>query len=278
MSAAHPGRRRIHQFVSGGGEFLPVEGEASLGGAHLHFGAVTDLAFQYLMRQRILQPALDHPLQRTRAIDRIVAGMGQPFGGFLVQRDLDLAVGQKTREPPDLDMHDLVHVHPREAVKQDDLVQPVEEFGTEMSPHRRHHLGAGMLLVAVFVGREEFSAQIRSEDDHRVAEIHGAALAVGQAAIVQHLKQHIEHVAVRLFDFVEQDHLIGPAPHRFGEDTALFITNITGRSADQPRHRMLFHELAHVDAHHGGVVVEQERRQRLGEFGLAHAGRAQEQE
>ena len=41
---------------------------------------------------------------------------------------------------------------------------------------------------------------------------------------------------------------------------------------------MLLHELAHVDAHHGVLVVEQEFRQRLGELGLADAGGTEEQE
>ncbi len=41
---------------------------------------------------------------------------------------------------------------------------------------------------------------------------------------------------------------------------------------------MLLHELAHVDAHHRGVVVEEILGQRLGQFGLAHAGGAEEQE
>ena len=37
-------------------------------------------------------------------------------------------------------------------------------------------------------------------------------------------------------------------------------------------------ELAHVEADHGGLVVEQRRRERLGELGLADAGRSEEEE
>ena len=40
--------------------------------------------------------------------------------------------------------------------------------------------------------------------DERVSEIHRAALAIGEAAIVEHLEQHIEDVVVRLLDFIEQ--------------------------------------------------------------------------
>ena len=41
---------------------------------------------------------------------------------------------------------------------------------------------------------------------------------------------------------------------------------------------MLLHELAHVDPHHRGLVVEEERGQRLGQLGLADTGRPEEHE
>jgi hypothetical protein len=72
--------------------------------------------------------------------------------------------------------------------------------------------------------------------------------------------------------------LIGSPPHRLGQHAALLVADIAGRGADQPRHGVLLHELGHVDAHHRGVVVEEERGERLGELGLADAGRAEEHE
>ena len=42
-------------------------------------------------------------------------------------------------------------------------------------------------------------------DDDRVLEIDGAALAVGDAAVVEHLQQHVEDVVVRFLDLVEED-------------------------------------------------------------------------
>ena len=41
---------------------------------------------------------------------------------------------------------------------------------------------------------------------------------------------------------------------------------------------MLLHVLAHIDAHHGPLVVEQEFSDRAGQLGLAHSGRTEEQE
>src|SRR5579864_7306884 len=47
--------------------------EAQGAGADVHGGAVRDAAFEDLLRQRVLQLALDHPLQGPRAVDRVVA-------------------------------------------------------------------------------------------------------------------------------------------------------------------------------------------------------------
>ena len=109
-------------------------------------------------------------------------------------------------------------------------------------------------------------------------EVHRAALSVGQTPVVEHLQQHVEHIRVRLLDLVEQDHLVGPPPHRLGQAAAFLIADIARRGADQPRDRVLLHVFRHVDAHHRALVVEQEFGERLGELGLADAGRPEEQE
>ena len=54
---------------------------------------------------------------------------------------------------------------------------------------------------------------------------------------------------MRLFDFVEQDDAVGLAAHGFGQLAAFVVPHIAGRRTDEPRHGMLFHVLAHVEAH-----------------------------
>ena len=121
-------------------------------------------------------------------------------------------------------------------------------------------------------------AEVRRHDDHGVAEVDGAALAIREAAVVEHLQQNVEHIRMRLLDFVEQDHGIRTAAHGFGELTAFVISHVSRRRADEPRDGVFLHELGHVDAHHRLFGVEQELGQRLAELGLADAGRAEEQE
>jgi hypothetical protein len=99
-----------------------------------------------------------------------------------------------------------------------------------------------------------------------------------RAAVVEHLQQDVEDVRVGLLDLVHQDHAVGPAAHGLGQVAALLVADVAGRRADQPGHRVLLHELGHVDAHHGLFGVEQELGQRLAQLGLADAGGAEEQE
>src|SRR5207244_1696824 len=68
------------------------------------------------------------------------------------------------------------------------------------------------------------------------------------------------------------------AAHRLGQAAAFLIADIARWGADEARDRVLLHELRHVDAHHRTLVVEQEFGERLGELGLADAGRPEEQE
>ena len=138
-----------------------------------------------------------------------------------------------------------------------------------------HHLVARAQVGPVL---EELAADVRRHDDDGVAEVDRSSLTVGQAPVVQQLQQRVEHVRVRLLDLVEQDHGVGPAPHRFGQLPALVVADVSGRRADEPRHRVLLHVFGHVDADHVRLVVEQEVGERPRQLGLADAGRAQKDE
>mmetsp|Transcript_6937 Transcript_6937/g.11067 ORF Transcript_6937/g.11067 Transcript_6937/m.11067 type:complete len:310 (-) Transcript_6937:83-1012(-) len=148
-----------------------------------------------------------------------------------------------------------------------------------MGTHRIHHIAARRARVRS-VGQlaEGLRPKVRGQDNQRLFEIRRPALSVGQHPIVQHLQQHVEHIRMRLFDLIKEDHLIRTPPHRFGQNPALVIADIARRGANQPRDRMLLHELRHVDANHGPIVVKQKLGQGFGQLGLAHARWTKEQE
>ncbi len=83
---------------------------------------------------------------------------------------------------------------------------------------------------------------------------------------------------MRLFDLVEQDHLIRTPTHGLGQHTAFVIAHIARRRADQTSHGMFLHKLGHVDAHHSAVVVEQILGHGFGQLCLTNTGRTQKQE
>ena len=52
--------------------------------------------------------------------------------------------------------------------------------------------------------RDVARAEVGGQDQHGVLEVHDAALAVGEPAVLQHLQQRVEHVRVGLLDLVEE--------------------------------------------------------------------------
>ena len=175
-----------------------------------------------------------------------------------------------------------------ELVEHDDVVDAVEELGAEVLLQLvvdlvLHPLVVRALVVALGEARARPpwrcpGAQVRREDDDGVLEVDRPALAVGQPAVLQHLQERVVDLLVRLLDLVEQHHRERLAPHLLGELAALLVADVPGRGTEEPRGGVAVVELAHVDLDERVVLAEQEVRQRLGQLGLTHTGRAGEDE
>ena len=125
---------------------------------------------------------------------------------------------------------------------------------------------------------DDLAAQVRGHDDDGVAEIDGPSLTVGQPSVIEHLEQDVEHVAVSLLDLVQEHDRVGTAADRLGESSPFLVADVAGRSADQAGHVVPLAVLAHVDADHRRLAVEEELREGPGQLGLAHARGTQEEE
>ena len=122
------------------------------------------------------------------------------------------------------------------------------------------------------------AGQVGGHDEHGVGEVDRATLAVGQPPVLQDLEEDVEDVGVGLLDLVEQDHGVGAAAHRLGQLAALLVADVARRGPHQPGDVVLLLVLAHVDADHGPLVVEEVLGQGPGQLGLAHPGRPEEEE
>ena len=88
--------------------------------------------------------------------------------------------------------------------------------------------GIGLGLQAVV---QQVAAEIGGHEDDGVAKVDLAPFTVSHESTIKHLVKQIEHVAVRLFDLVQQHNTVGPLPLGFGQHTALAIADVTGRRA-----------------------------------------------
>src|SRR5208283_2745420 len=91
------------------------------------------------------------------------------------------------------------------------------------------------------------------------------------------LEEHVPDVRVRLLDFVKQDHGVRAPSDRLGELTPLLVTDVAGGRADESGDGVLLHVLAHVEADHRALVVEQKLGQRARQLRLADPGGSQEE-
>ena len=157
---------------------------------------------------------LNEPLQRAGPEDRVVAGVGQPAWRRRNHRVRRRAARRCSRARAGC--HDLAMSVLGQRPELDDLVDAVQELRLE-----------GVAQVPPVIGRH---------DQHGVGEIDRPALAVGQAAVVEHLQQDVEDVGVGLFDLVEQHDRVGAPADGLGQLAALLVAHVAGRGADEPGH------------------------------------------
>ncbi len=230
---------------------------------------------QNLQGQGILQLSLNGSLEGAGAVDGIIAFLGQEPPGCLGQFQPDVPFGQQRPQPTQLDVHDLHQILHGQGVEDDDLVYAVQEFRAEVAVQLLQHPLLGCLRPQLL---DPVATYIGGHDDHGVLEVDRPPVAVGQAPVVQDLEQEVEDFRMGLLDLVEEDHAVGATPHRLSQLATFLVTHIAGRRTNHTGHRVALLVLAHVQADHGLLVIEEELSQGPAQLGLAHARGAQEDE
>ena len=123
---------------------------------------------------------------------------------YAASGELDVhAVGNQTlTQVVHQQVRDLGEILARELLEHHNVVDTVEQLGAEQALElahraaadltRREALLAGGAKANARILRDLASAHVGRHDDHGVAEVDRLALAIGQAALLQHLQQNVE--------------------------------------------------------------------------------------
>src|SRR5699024_35674 len=215
----------------------------------MHRIAVADLASEQLASELVTNGLLNQATQRTSTIIWVVAALGEPVLGREINIEFQTALLQTRRQALQLDIDDALKQFRRQWFKDNHVLKTINKLRLECLLHSCHDL----LTVAT-------GAEIRGQNDNRIAEIDGAALAIGPAAIGTPLQQDTEDIRVGFLNFIEKHQRVRTTTHCLGELTASLVADISRRRTDKTCNRVLLAVLRHVDANHRGFIIEQELR------------------
>ena len=225
--------------------------------------------------------ALQIPLERSCTINWIIRLVDDELFGAVCQLQRNLFCLQPLLQILHQQVDDAADVLAAQRFIKDDFVQTVEELRSEAGFQQRVDLI--LCLLADFAVRRDAlqnigGTQVGGQDDDGVFKIHRASLRIGDSAVIQHLKQDVKYIRVRLFHLVEQNDRIRSAANGFGQLAALLIADIARRRSNQSGYRILLHIFAHINADHVVFVIEQGLCQGFCQLGFTHTGRTQEEE
>src|SRR2546425_11984240 len=240
--------------------------------------ALAELAFEHPERQRVEDAPLDGPFQGPRAVHRIVTLGDQKILRVVRELDHNLPLLEPLQQVVRLDVDDLLHVVDAERVEEDDLVDAVQELRSEVLPERLGDLPPDTFGQIAGVLGDVLTSEVRRHDHDHVLEVDRPPLAVGQPPIVEQLEQDVQDFRVRLLDLIEEDHGVRTPAHGLGELPGFLVADVSGRSAEHARDRVLLLVLRHIDADQRMLVIEEELGERSRELRFADAGGAEADE
>src|SRR5690606_2545817 len=204
-----------------------------------------DFALQDLFCHRVYQVFLDGAVGRAGAKLLVVALVREEILRLVGQLNIVTELDNPIEQLAERDVDDFVYVLPLQRVEHDHIVKPVQEFRAEGTLQRmldrRLHVflfrlafrGSGKADSGSEILQVTYADVTRHYDDG-VPEVDPAAEAVGQDTVIKHLQQDVEHIRVRLFNFIQEDYRVRLASHLFGKLSAFFVADITRRGADEP--------------------------------------------
>src|SRR5438270_2218294 len=261
---------------------------------HYCFDEITrmEFAFQQSFRQGVFDHALNGAAQRASTVLGIETFVDQEVLRCRRYNQFQLLLGQLNTYTLQQQFDYRVHLFDAQRVENDNFIDTVQELGFEGILQFAEYLALHR-LVLILIGSglirrlfeadggffvQKACANVGGHDDDGVAEVHRAAFGVGQLAVFQNLEQHVEHVRMSLFDLVQQDDAVRLTAYCLGELAAFFVTDISGRRANETGCRVTLHELRHVNFDEGFFASEHKLGQGLCQFGLTDTRGSHEDE
>ena len=241
-------------------------------GIDLDGTVAVEAACKERLREVVEQEVLDGTLDRTCAELGVVAFVCQEVDGFVCYLKRKAVLAEHLLDVFNLQADNLLHFAPVQGMEDDDFVDTVQELWTYAALNEQL---ANILLSFGKVGRGQ---QVARHNDDGVLEVDGSSFGVGQTSIIEHLQQRVEHIGMCFLYLVEEHDLIRLAANGFRELTALVVADISWRRTNEPGNAELLLILAHVDARHHGLIVEEILGKCLCKLCLAHTRRAEEDE
>src|SRR6185437_4940413 len=174
----------------------------------------SDCPLDQRLRQRIFNVPLQGPAQRTRTIAAVHQRFVQnPTLGFFGDRDRDVALCQVSVELLNQQFKNLDQVRIGQRLEENYFVQTVQELRIEglldFLLNQLFNLVVDRFFLVereaeTFAFHQVSRADVRGHHDDYVLEIHRVAQSVSELSIFEHLQQDVEHIRMRLLDFVQQ--------------------------------------------------------------------------
>src|ERR1700721_1292889 len=216
-----------------------------------------DRSLNQRLRQRVFNVFLQRSTQWPSAVGAVRQSLVEdPLLGLIRHRNGDRLLRQVLIELGDHELENLDKIRFAQSQEQNDLVQPVQEFRIEGALDFALHQFLNLARNLIFIRRLETkplallqvpSPDVRGHDEDRVLEVDSIAQPVRELAVFKNLQKDVEHIRMRLLDFIQQHHRIGSTLYPFGELAALFVSHVSRRRTDQLRNRMFLHELRHIE-------------------------------
>src|SRR5262249_47692918 len=152
------------------------------------------------LRQRVLELLQDRALEGTSAERRLVAELHQLILGAVRERHLELTIDHELFESAELDVDDAAEVLLRERAEDDDVVDAVQELRPQEVPKlfledvAERVASLGRLEKARLGLENALRPDVARHDDDGVREVCRAPAPIGEAPVVEHLKEQVENV------------------------------------------------------------------------------------